>query len=242
MKPGGFAAHRSGVSTTLLPSRDSFAEVTDDQAVDEVVRGNREMFEVLVRRHNPRLYRVGISYLREPMLVEDAMQNAYLKAYLHLAQFNRAAAFSTWLTRILINECLLLLRRRRAKGEAPLDAEAHAQLEETAPVSAVGEDGKRRLSLNEMKTLLEQAVQSLPRTYRTVYVLREVQQLSTAETAACLGIPANSVKVRLHRARELLRQRLLQTAAGVELFAFTALRCDPLTSWVMQCVLRVGRN
>lgn len=224
----------------LSPPTDSFPAVTDDHAIDEVVRGNREMFEVLVRRHNARLYRVGLAYLRDSALVEDAMQNAYLKAYLHLGRFNREAAFSTWLTRILINECLIQLRRQRAKGEAPLDDEAHAQLEETAPVSTAGEDGKRRTSLNEMKTLLEEAVQSLPRPYRTVYMLREIQQLSIAETSACLGLPANSVKVRLHRARDLLRQRLLKTAAGAELFAFTAVRCDPLTAEVMRNVLRVA--
>lgn len=217
-----------------LPSSPSPAAEIDDAAiVADVSRGNREMFEVLVRRHNPRLFRVGMSYLRSHAQVEDAMQNAYLKAFLNLGRFQRGAAFATWLTRIMINECLMALRRRRLTHPPPTESPA-PEPEAPAPPAA------DTLTLKEMKALLEQAIATLPQTYRVVYVLREVQQLSTAETASCLGLTTDTVKVRLLRARERLKAELLKSAAGAELFPYPARFCDPLTARVMQAVLAVA--
>jgi RNA polymerase sigma factor (sigma-70 family) len=211
-------------------------EISDMDAIAEVARGNREMFAVIVRRYNPQLYRVGMAYLRNHALAEDAMQNAYVKAFLNLNRFQRGAAFATWLTRIMINECLMLLRsRKRLTGNViPFDAVAaeNAMVDDTASASD-------RLNLEEMKTLLERAVGALPRKYRTVYLLREVQQLSTAETAECLGISPENVKISLHRARERLKAELLKSAAGAELFAYPARFCDPLTATVMRRIAAV---
>jgi RNA polymerase sigma-70 factor (ECF subfamily) len=220
--------------SAAFPASPAPAEVSDSDAIAEVVRGNREMFEVIVRRHNQRLYRVGMAYLRDHALVEDAMQNAYLKAYLHLRRFHGTAAFATWLTRIMINECLMLLRRHRRAPEQPLDREPDRDSESPAPGAA------EQITLREMKHVLEQALQTLPRNYRAVYMLREVQQLSTAETAACLGQSPASVKVTLHRARERLKSVLLATAAGAELFAYPAIFCDPLTARVMHAILAIN--
>lgn len=205
--------------------------ITDLQAIDEVNRGNREMFEVLVRRYNGLLFRVGLSYLRQREPTEDAMQNAYLKAFLHLRGFRRGAAFSTWLTRIMINECLMVLRRTRTFREEPL-------LEETIPQETAGPQGAAKMNLKDMKLLLEKAVGALPRNLRTVYMLREVQQMTTAETAESMGISTGSVKVLLHRAREKLKTALLNSAAGLELFDYRAEYCDPMTARVMQAVLK----
>jgi RNA polymerase sigma-70 factor (ECF subfamily) len=211
-----------------------FTEIDDLVAIDEVTRGNREMFEVIVRRYNPQLYRVGMAYLRDHAQTEDAMQNAYLKAFLHLARFQRTSAFSTWLTRIMINECLMMLRRRKRQGqETALEttAEQEASVDPAAPLPA------DHLNRREMNALLEQAIQALPRTHRAVYMLREVQQLSTAETAKCLGLSAANVKVLLHRARERLKAELLKSAAGAELFPYPAFFCDRMTSRVLGAVL-----
>src|SRR6185312_13834106 len=106
--------------SSLIDANDLHPEISDLQAIDEVNRGNREMFEVLVRRHNRQLFRVGFSYLRQHEQTEDAMQNTYLKAFVHLGNFQRNASFRTWLTRIMINECLMLLRRRRSLREEAL--------------------------------------------------------------------------------------------------------------------------
>ncbi|HTZ21436.1 MAG TPA: sigma-70 family RNA polymerase sigma factor [Opitutaceae bacterium] len=207
-----------------------WSNCSDETALADVARGNREMFEVIVRRYNERLYRVGMAYLRNHALAEDAMQNAYLKAFLHLGEFRGAAAFATWLTRIMINECLTIRRRHRGQVELSLDGEQAEMPSEipSAPDQATAKD---------MKIFLEKAIAELPRKYRTVYVLREVQQLTTAETAKCLGRSAASVKVDLHRARARLKTALLKSAAGVELFGYPAQYCDPMTARVMQAVL-----
>jgi RNA polymerase sigma-70 factor (ECF subfamily) len=211
-----------------VPSRPD--DIPDLAAIDEVTRGNREMFEVIVRRYNPQLFRVGMAYLRNHAQVEDAMQNAYLKAFLNLSRFQRDAAFSTWLTRIMINECLMLLRRRRRTPEDTLE---FVPAEEQSPAPAAAE----QLNRHEMKALLEQAIGDLPRNLRAVYVLREVQQMTTADTARCLGISPENVKVTLHRARERLKSALLKTAAGAELFAYPARYCDRMTARVLRVVL-----
>jgi RNA polymerase sigma-70 factor (ECF subfamily) len=205
-------------------------EPTDLAAVQGVIAGDNEMFRVIVRRYNPQLYRVGMAYLRNHAQAEDAMQNAYLKAFTHLQRFRGAAAFSTWLT-LMINECLMLLRRERQFRLEPISDDA-AVPDRDDPVPTA----PANLQAAEMKAVLEHAVQSLPRAHRSVYLLREVQHLSTAETAACLGLSAANVKVCLHRAREGLKAELLKTAAGVELFDYPAVYCDPMTNRVMDAI------
>ena len=202
--------------------------------MNEVIRGNREMFEVIVRRYNPRLYRTGMAYLRNHAQAEDAMQNAYLKAFFNLNRFRGHAAFATWLTRIMINECLMLLRSRKRfvmenidDGEGRVDHESFA-----APAADP-------LHNQEIKAVLEEAIQSLPRAHRAVYLLREVQHLTTAETAQCLGISRANVKVSLHRAREGLKAQLIKSSAGIELFDYPAPYCDPMTARVMQAIRAV---
>lgn len=208
-------------------------DVTDTEAIHHVLEGNREMFEVIVRRYNKQLYRTGIAYLRDHAQTEDAMQNAYLKAFLNLSQFRSSASFGTWLTRIMINECLMIIRSRKRfvmetldDGNVPFDHEAIS-----APAA------EPLLDQEDVKVVLEQALQTLPRSQRAVYLLREVQHLSTAETAQSLAISPENVKVSLHRAREGLKAQLLKSAAGIELFDYPAQYCDPMTAKVMQAVL-----
>src|SRR5687767_7959387 len=129
-------------------------------------------------------------------------QNTYVKAFRNLGRFQRRADFSTWLTRIMINECLMM--RRRAKKVAENTVEL-GHLASKIPAAQMPD----QLGLKERKALLEQAITDLPQKYRAVYLLREVQQLSIAETAACLKVSPASVKVNLHRARERLKIRLL---------------------------------
>jgi RNA polymerase sigma factor (sigma-70 family) len=213
----------------VQPSR-SLDDITDLEAVKGVVEGQREMFEVIVRRYNPRLYRVGMAYLRNHAQAEDAMQNTYLKAFLKLKEFRGAAAFSTWLTRIMINECLMLIRSQKRLFTENVDV---AEEECEAPAEHV----VNRLEAEEVKAVLESSINTLPQAYRAVYLLREVQHLSTAETADCLGLSVANVKVTLHRAREALKAHLLKTAEGVELFEYAAPYCDPMTAKVMAAIL-----
>ena len=231
-------AHVSAVSRTVsasfAPSASAVgagSPISDRAAVKAILGGRKELFEILVRRYNPLLYRVGISYLRNHARAEDAMQNAYLRAFLNLRRFRGTAAFSTWLTRIMINECLMLLRREKHFVDETLADVVPIELPDQA---AKAPD---TLHAEEMKTALEHAIQSLPRNQRAVYLLREVQNLSVADTATHLGLSSANVKVLLHRAREQLKTRLLQNATGVELFAYSARYCDPLTAKVMHAIM-----
>lgn len=232
----------TAAASTVSP----FASVSDLDAIAEVSRGNREMFEVIVRRYNQMLYRVGMAYLRNHAQVEDAMQNAYVKAFLHLERFERGAAFSTWITRIMINECLMMMRHQKSRPEAPFEIvtpEAEAGVHSAAPRGPQAEADRpasEQINLKEMKALLEKAIATLPRKYRAVYMLREVQQLSTAEVAATLGVSTGSVKVDLHRARERLKAELMKSAAGAELFAYPACFCDPMTARVLQAIMALS--
>jgi RNA polymerase sigma-70 factor (ECF subfamily) len=203
---------------------------SDAEVVRRVLAGERALFEILMRRHNQRLYRTIRAILRDEAEVEDAMQQAYVSAYAHLAQFAGDASFSTWLTRIAVNEALGRLRRR-----APL-----ASLDETPETQVMSFDPSRddpelRVARREASELLEAAVDELPAGYRTVFMLREVEGLSTAETAAALGVSEDVVKVRLHRARGALREALFERVGGAarEAFPFYAPRCDRVVAGVM---------
>jgi RNA polymerase sigma-70 factor (ECF subfamily) len=205
--------------------------MTDVEAVNDVIHGHREMFEIIVRRYNSQLYRTGMAYLRDHAQTEDAMQNAYLKAFQNLHRFLGKSSFATWLTRIMINECLMILRSEKRFKTEPIEDHSVDAVHESFAAPTVDP-----LRDEEMKTLIEQALKKLPRAQRAVYLLREAQHLTTAETAESLGLSCENVKVCLHRARESLKAQLLHSAAGIELFAYPAVYCDPMTAAVMRAV------
>jgi RNA polymerase sigma-70 factor, ECF subfamily len=200
---------------------------TDAEIVQRVLDGDLALFELLMRRHNQRVYRAIRSILRDDSESEDVMQDAYVRAYEHLSQFEGRAQFSTWLTRIAVNEAL-----KRAVARRKLDSLDEERYE--------GEDGhmpafqsnsptpEANASRNELKELLEEAILALPQKYRAVIVLRDVEEMNTAETAEVLSLTEANVKVRLHRAHELLRGELLALAgaSSTEAFGFHATRCD----------------
>lgn len=214
-------------------------QLSDDDLVARVRSGEVAFFEVLMRRNNVRVYRAIRSILRDEGEVEDAMQQAYLDAYLKLDQFAGGAAFSTWLTRIAINEALGRLRshaRLVAVGQVDEDAEGSTEDFMRAPP----ETPEERAAVRETAALLETAVDHLPLSYRTVFVLREIEGLSTAETGQALGLTEETVKVRLHRGRLALKDALLQVAgeAATSAFPFFAPRCDRVVSNVMSALTR----
>lgn len=176
--------------------------IPDDDVVDRVLAGEVGLFEILMRRYDERLYRVVRSILRDEHEAEDVVQDAYVRAYTHLDQYRGEARFSTWLTKIAVYEAMArACKRDRFAG---LDnAAAGRPWESIARSAASPEDDA---SNAELGAVLQEAIEALPERHRTVFVLRQVEGLDTAETAACLGISPESVRVRLHRARALLRQ------------------------------------
>jgi RNA polymerase sigma-70 factor (ECF subfamily) len=209
----------------------------DDQTlIARVLAGDTPAFSEIVRRYNQRMYRVVRAILRDEQEAEDAMQQAYLQAYAHLSQFAGRAAFSTWLTRIAIHEALA---RRRRRVE---DAAASSLDEETMPAPSPTHDPEELAYGAEVKGLLEASIDTLPESYRLVFVCRDVEGLSTADTAASLEIGQEAVKTRLHRARALLRRELYERAgaASANAFTFLGVRCDTMVQRIMAGIVESG--
>src|SRR5215471_16783799 len=213
------ASYETEVSRTL----------TDEGIVERVTNGDTDLFVVLMRRNNTRLYRAARAILRDETEVEDVMQEAYVQAFSHLRDFAGRAKFSTWLTRITVNEALARARKRkRFEREDDVDeAEGLEQLERSPEQGA---------SDSELARFLERAIDTLPENFRTVFMLRAVDEMSVAETAACLDIPEDTVKTRLFRARAILQKRLVAQLDGAspKAFPFPAPRCNRITAAVMQ--------
>jgi RNA polymerase sigma-70 factor (ECF subfamily) len=209
----------------------------DAEVVRRVLAGEVELFEVLLRRHDPRVYRTVRSILRDEGEAEDAMQAAWVQAYQHLRGWAGASSFTTWLLRIAANEALGRLRRRSRLVPVEDDDEGNGGI-----MDPRAEDPEERAAARETARLLERAVDGLPALYRSVYVLRELEQLSTAETAEALGISEEAVKVRLHRARAMLRDALGEAIgrAAPEVFQFLAPRCNRMVARVMAEILALG--
>jgi RNA polymerase sigma-70 factor (ECF subfamily) len=183
---------------TLQPATQ--AELKDEEVVARVLSGETPLFEVLMRRYNQRLYRMSRMILRDDAEAEDVMQDAYVRAYEHLYQFAGKAAFSTWLTRIAIHEALARKRRRGRQEELdamPMSGESMPMMKSSAP------SPESNTATAQTRELLEQAIESLPENYRSVVVMREVEEMSVAETAASLGVTEAVVKTRLHRAHAI---------------------------------------
>ena len=205
-------------------------QLSDEEVVRRVVEGDAALFEILMRRHNQRIYRAVRAILRDDDEVEDVMQQAYLNAFQHLGQFAGDSQFATWLTRIAVNEALAR-RRKRARfiGEGEDDVTI-SLVESTVP------DPERQAAGAQLRELMEREIAALPDSFRAVVMMREVEEMSTAETAACLGISEDLVKTRLHRGRTMLRDNLYRRA-GVTLdsvFTFGNARCDRVVAGVME--------
>jgi RNA polymerase sigma-70 factor, ECF subfamily len=199
---------------------------SDEEVVKRVLDGETALYELLMRRHNQRLYRVARAILRDDAEAEDVMQDAYVRAYQNLASFEGRAKFVTWLTRIAVHEALTRSRRRlRFQALDPAD-ESNGEIMQS-PASS-GRSPEEQAYDRELAAVLEKAVSSLSEDHRLVFILRDVEGMTTEETAHCLNLTEENVKVRLHRARAGLRKRLYRVAGATasRCFQFHAVRCD----------------
>jgi RNA polymerase sigma-70 factor (ECF subfamily) len=213
-------------------------ELTDEAIVDRVRAGDAALYEILVRRHNQRLYRTIRAILRADLDVEDVMQQAYVDAYTHLDQFRGTAKFATWLTRIAVNRAIRSGRGARRGLELVPPAADHELA--IAHTPAPNLDPEHAMYGHELKVVLESLIEELPEAFRLVFVMREVEGLSTAETAACLETNEDTVKTRLHRAKRLLKERLDRQLgpASTGVYAFHLTRCDRVVAGVMAAIQR----
>lgn len=198
---------------------------TDQEVIERVQAGDTALYEIIMRRYNQRLYRVARAILRNDDEAEDVIQDAYVRAYQHLDQFAGDAPFSSWLTSIAVHEALRRLRLRNRNQQ--LDDPEHDE-EGSMSIVETSLDPEQRASVGELGQLLEEAVLDLPDQYRTVIMLRDVEELSTSETAAVLDLTEQNVKVRLHRGHAMMRDRLFVRVgvSGKNAFPFMGSRCD----------------
>jgi len=206
---------------------------SDEAVVERVRAGETALFEIIMRRYNQRLYRVARGILRNDAEAEDVMQDAYVRAYQYLYQFEGRAKFSTWLTRIAVHEALARSQRQARYSE--IDSMADHNGDSLPFLASRAPSPEHDASAAELRGLLEKAIAGLPDNYRTVLMLRDVEEMSTSETADCLSISEENVKVRLHRARAILRRELYGRtgAASASAFRFEAPRCDRVVRHVM---------
>ena len=212
--------------------------------VQRIASGDRAAFELLMRRHNRRLFRLARATLRDDAEAEDALQEAYLSAYRAIGDFRGEAALATWLSRLVLNECLGRLRRHaRREKVIPMVRPAHDD-ESELDAPALPDTGapERAMMRAEMRVLIERQLDQLPRALRLVFVMREVEDMGVEETARCLDIPEATVRTRHFRARCLLREALEREIglAQRDLYEFGGAHCDRVVQRVMARLERGG--
>jgi RNA polymerase sigma-70 factor (ECF subfamily) len=199
-------------------------------------QGEAAAVRAIMSRYNRRLYRMARSILRDDAAAEDALQSAYLNAFRSLADFRGQSSFATWLTRIVINEAMAQMRSRKP----PLHSEGTDRTligGEVIPFPAQSAvDPERAMAQSQIQAIVEHAIDELPADFRTVLVARVLEEMSVEETAELLGLKAETVKTRLHRARHLLKRAVEQKIGPVVLnaFPFAGRRCEQMTAEVLQ--------
>lgn len=207
----------------------------DAELLTHLRAGRSSAYAALMRRHNQRLYRLARGILSDDAEAEEAVQESYVRAFTHLDGFKGEASLATWLARIVLNEALGRLRRRRSTVD--IDTMAMRDAADGAPTLAAAEPSpEQAMARLEIRRAIEKAVDGLPAAFRCVFILRAIEQMSIEETAACLGIPGETVKTRFHRANKLLRRSLAARFGAIldDTFPFLGARCDRLIAAVLE--------
>jgi RNA polymerase sigma factor (sigma-70 family) len=198
--------------------------LSDEEIAERVLKGETHLYESLMRKYNSRMYRISMSVVNDQMEAEDVMQTAYLNAYLQLQGFQNRSSFSTWLTRIVINESLLR-KKKKVKEEEMLNSKHEVSHHSDTPLKS--------LMNKELKTILEKTISDLPEKYKLVFVMREIESMSVNETMEVLKLSESNVKVRLNRSKEMLRNSLNSYYHSGQVFDFNLVRCDVVVNNVM---------
>ena len=212
------------------------AEMGESELLSGLRAGQSSAYAALMRRNNQRLYRLARGVLGDDAEAEEAVQAGYVRAFTHIDSFKGEASIATWLARIVLNEAMARQRRRRPTVDID-DVSEQALDAAPVPVGARREPSpEQALARREISRAIEHAVDALPAAFRSVFVLRAIEQLSIEETALFLGIPEETVKTRLHRANKLLRQTLAENFDAIfeDAFPFLGRRCDQLVATVLE--------
>ncbi len=206
--------------------------LTESELINRIQNGEGELFEILIRRNNPYLYKIGMSYGYNHEDVQDLMQESFIAAYLSLQKFEGRSSFKTWITRIMLNQCYQKAQKQSFKNE-----KANGIVNEKAtPMfeSNQSTDTYRSVLNNELSNIVSNALVSIPFEYRMVFSLRELNGMSITETADLLNISETNVKVRLNRAKHMLREKVEEMYSPEEIFEFNLIYCNKITDEVMK--------
>lgn len=207
--------------------------IKEVEVIKRILAGEKELYEILVKRNNQKLYRIIRSCIKDEAEIEDVMQNSYMKAYSKLYQFKLESSFSTWLIRIGINEALARVKEKNKwyqwnNNSDGLNSNSILEIPDSKQLNP-----QDKMMQNEAKQLLENAIDELDVKYKTVYVLREVEEMSLKEIAVALDLTVSNVKIRLHRSKEMLKDKLYNLASDKSVYEFGFSRCDRITERVM---------
>lgn len=215
-----------------MNSAKAFEQYSDTIIIDKIIQGETALFEILIRRNNPFLYKTGRSYGYSHEDTEDLMQESYINAYRNLSKFEMRSSFKTWIIKIMVNNCFQKKIKFSYKNEL---ASAEATNEKSIPMYSGDNstDPGRTILNRELNHVIEHALQQVPHKYRMVFSLREVSGLNVTETAEALNISESNVKVRLNRAKAMLRVEVEKSYSAQDIYEFNLIYCDRMVSRVM---------
>ena len=198
--------------------------LTDSKVIEKIIEGDSAIFEILIRRYNQALYRIGKMYGFNHQDTEDLMQETHVSAYMHLASFENRSSYKTWISRIMINKCIYKLKYGYLRKEISSDL--------TEESNSANLQTEQNMLNRELSTVLEKSLENIPLIYRSVFVLREIEGYSVAETAELTGISSINVKVRLNRAKSLLQKQLEEFYSSGDIYSFNLIHCDNMVNRV----------
>lgn len=208
-------------------------QLTELEIIHRVLEGDKPLYELILRRFNPYLYKIGRSYNYNHEDTEDLMQETYIDAFKNLASFKQNASFKTWLTRIMLNNCY---RKKRKLSYANEFARETIHENESPMFSDSNDDINKEIHRKDLSHIIEHSLSNIPENYRLVFTLREVNGFNVAETASLLEISETNVKVRLNRAKAMLRNEISKSYVTEDLYDFHLKYCNPFTDRVMKII------
>lgn len=213
------------------------SQYQDSDIIAKIIAGETGLFEILIRRYNPFLYKTGRSYNYCHEDTQDLMQESFIDAYLNLAKFEGRASFKTWIVKIMLNKCWHRKQKSSVKHEVREEVN-----EKSAPLFTSRTDTQNTVMNKELSQIIEKSLAEIPESYRMVFALREINGFSVAETAEALAISESNVKVRLNRAKAMLRNEIEKSYTSDEIFEFNLIYCNAIVENVMARIAVLERS
>ena len=208
-----------------------YEKYKDEEIINNVLSGEINLYELIIRRYNPYLYKIGRTYNYNHEDTEDLMQDTFISAFYNLGKFEKRSTFMTWITRIMLNKCYHKKNKFSYKNEIPSD---EGLMDKTKPMFQQNNTAEKKIINKELGNVIESGLRNIPEAYRVVFTLRELNGLSVAETAEAANISISNVKVRLNRAKEMLRSEISKMYRPEDIFEFNLIYCDCIVEKVMK--------